>query len=55
METIINIGTSKKNITGVKIDKPFDEIYTVKEKEVVGTDSYNDEGIPTKVIVIEYL
>ena len=26
MKTIINIGTNKKNITGVGIDKPFKEI-----------------------------
>jgi len=26
MKTIINIGTDKKNIVGVEIDKPFDEI-----------------------------
>ncbi len=26
MKTIINIGTNKKNITGIEIDKPFKEI-----------------------------
>jgi hypothetical protein len=26
MKTIINIGTNKKNITGVKIDKKFEDI-----------------------------
>jgi len=26
MKTIINIGTNKKNITGVEIDKPFKDI-----------------------------
>ena len=29
MKTIINIGTNKKNITGVEIDKPFKDIVYV--------------------------
>jgi hypothetical protein len=43
--TVINIGTNKKNIVGVEIDKPFDEISYADIKQIV-EEKY---GIPNTI------